>query len=295
MDLKKDFIDKCITLIYILLYFLTVMQIEGETFMTVTFKILGTCAGTGVPSFFCDCPGCMEARQYPEYARTRTGAFMNTEKGRILIDANPDIRSQLVRESIYGIDTIFLTHWHADHYSGLGEFEYYVKLLTQKTIDLYLPGSAVDEFASAFPDLLDVFNLIPWEYQHRYEFGDVSITPLPANHGIETAGFLIASGQSRLAYFPDTAGLPAETAKKLEGIDYFICDATFHGENWYPQSHMNIEEAIALGRAIKAHHTILTHLSIHYSEPVTTTELENKLSTEADISIAHDGLCIELN
>ncbi len=258
------------------------------------FKILGTGAGTGVPSFFCECSGCAEARKNPAYARTRTGAFLDTEQGRVLIDASPDIRSQLVRESIFGIDTIFLTHWHADHYSGLGEFEYYVKLLTKKPVQLYLPVSAVNDFLSTFPDLTEVFKLIPWEYQQRYSFGNVCLTPLRANHGIETAGFLVESGQSRLAYFPDTAGLPSATAKQLAGIDYLICDATFYGENLYPHSHMTVEQAIELGRQINARHTILTHLSVHYSQPITTVEIEKELLQYSNVAAARDGMSIEL-
>lgn len=262
--------------------------------MSVKFKILGTCAGTGVPSFFCECPGCAEARQKPQYARTRTGAFMETEAGKILIDAPPDLRSQLVRESIYKVDTIFLTHWHADHYTGLGEFEYYVKLLTGEPLTLYLPPAAVAEFQTTFPDLTDVFQVITWQYGQKYSFGEISITPLPANHGIETAGFLVEYRETRLAYFPDTAGLPPETAEQLTGIDYLVCDATFNGDNWFPHSHMNVEEAIGLGRSVQAKHIILTHLSIHYSEPITTTDLEKRLSVETDVSVAYDGMQIEL-
>jgi len=265
-----------------------------EVIVTVDFKILGTCAGTGVPSFFCDCIGCKEARLNPKYARTRTGAYMNTGKDHLLIDAPPDILHQLVREKITKIDTIFLTHWHADHYSGLGEFEYYVKLSTGEPVTLYMPESAVEEFRSTFPDLIDVFQVIPWEYGQAYNFGEVSLTPLKANHGIETAGFLVTSKETRLAYFPDTAGFPAETAEKLQGIDYLVCDATLYGENWFPHSHMTVQESIAAGRGVGARKIILTHLSIHYSEPVTTAQLEEELSTEPDVSVAYDGLSIPL-
>lgn len=219
---------------------------------------------------------------------------MNTGKKNVLIDAPPDILHQLIRENISEIDTIFLTHWHADHYSGLGEFEYYVKLFTGEPVTLYMPESAVQKFQSTFPDLIDVFNVIPWEYDQSYTFGDVSLTPLRANHGIETAGFLVASKETRLAYFPDTAGFPTETAEKLLGIDYLVCDATFYGENWYPHSHMNVNESIATGRGVGARNIILTHLSIHYSEPVTTAQLEEELSTEPDVSVAYDGLSIAL-
>lgn len=263
--------------------------------MTIKFTILGSTAGTGVPSFFCDCPGCAEARENPQYSRTRTGAFLDSGDEKILIDAPPDIRQQLIREDINHIDRIFLTHWHADHYSGLSEFEYYVRLFTREALPLYLPASAIEEFLSTFPDLEDVFHLIPWEFEQQYTFGDITLIPLAANHSVETAGFLVQTPGKNLAYFPDTAGLPQETRQQLQGIDYLICDATFYGENWYPHSHMSVEQAIKLGREIKAKQTILTHLSIHYSQPVTTQQLEKELEDDKDVMIAYDGLKLELS
>lgn len=259
-----------------------------------SFKILGTSAGPGVPAFYCNCPGCLEARLIPKFARTRTSAFLDTGTNKILIDAGPDIRSQMINESIPEIDTIFLTHWHADHYSGLGEFEYYVRLHTQKPILLYMPGGAIEEFERTYPDLYDIFRIIPWEYHQKYTFADISITPLPANHGIETAGFLMESPNYKIAYFPDTAGLPEACIIALQGVDYLFCDATFHGDNWFPDSHMSVEQAVALGHAVKARNTFLTHLAIHYSNPVTTAELIKELSDEPDIDIAYDGLTVQL-
>lgn len=259
-----------------------------------SFKILGTSAGPGVPAFYCHCPGCLEARQNPQFARTRTSAFLDAGANKILLDAGPDIRCQMIRESIPEIDTIFLTHWHADHYSGLGEFEYYVRLHTLKPIILYMPGSAVEEFERTYPDLVGVFRIIPWSYHQKYTFEHISITPLPANHGIETAGFLVESGKSRIAYFPDTAGLSNTCITALQEVDYLFCDATLHGENWYPASHMTVEQAIALSQAVKAQKTFLIHLAMHYSIPVTTRELNEELACEPDIELAYDGLTIEL-
>jgi len=233
-----------------------------------SFKLLGTGAGPGTPSFFCDCPGCREARENPAWARTRSGAFITAGQDNILIDASPDLRAQLIREQINRIDDVFLTHWHYDHFGGLGELEYYVKLRRKEKIPLYLPPSAVEQFAAAFPNLREVFRAIPWAFNLKYSFGALTITPLAAIHGVETAGFLVESPGFRLAYFPDTAGLPPETARIAEQVDWLACDATFFGENWFPASHMSAEQAINLGQKIKARHTVLTHLSIHYSQPV---------------------------
>jgi phosphoribosyl 1,2-cyclic phosphate phosphodiesterase len=200
----------------------------------------------------------------------------------------------LLREKITGVDAIFLTHWHYDHFGGLGELEYYVKLWRKELLPLYLPPSAIGQREKAFPNLAEVFAIRAWEFGKAYTFGAISITPLPANHGIETAGFLVKSDLKRLAYFPDTAGLPDETAQQVKEVDWFICDATFYGGNWFPASHMNVEEAIALGRKIQADHTILTHLSVHYSQPVTVKELNEITSSYRGVQAAYDGMLIDL-
>jgi phosphoribosyl 1,2-cyclic phosphate phosphodiesterase len=259
------------------------------------FKILGSGAGTGVPSFFCQCPGCREAVNQPELARTRSGACIDTGKSMVLIDASPDLRNQLLRAKVSHIDTVFLTHWHADHYSGLAELEYYVRLGTGSPLPLYLPPTAMGQFKTTYPDLVDIFTLIPWQFGTAYRFHNITLTPLEATHGIETAGILVESDSSyRLAYFPDTAELPASTALRVKGVDCLICDATFFGENWYPDRHLSVEQAVQMGIRLEAKKIILTHLSIHYSQPITTRELDQEVSAYSNVAIARDGQIIEL-
>jgi phosphoribosyl 1,2-cyclic phosphate phosphodiesterase len=212
----------------------------------------------------------------------------------MLIDASPDLRRQLLKERITEIDRIFLTHWHYDHFGGLGELEYYVRLQRGEPLGFAVPPSAESQFAAAFPYLDDCLSCVPWEFGTTYHFGDVGITPLEANHGEETAGFLIESEIRRLAYFPDTAGLPGTTKRAVAGVDWLVCDATFHGDNWFPDQHMSVDQAIALGTEIGARHTVLTHLALHYSQPITDEDLRGKIARYPQVSIAYDGMRFSL-
>lgn len=256
------------------------------------FKILGSGAGPGAPSFFCDCKGCREAGEQQVFARTRSGACIATGGSLILIDTPPDLRLQLLRERIDAVDRIFLTHWHYDHFGGLGELEYYVKLKRREPIPLHLPPSALPLFRNAFPSLEEVFQVTPWSFGQEQHFGELSLPPLPANHSIETAGFLVQSPRKKLAYFPDTAGLPKQTAHQVAGVDWLICDATFHGENWFPHSHMSIAEAIRLGGEVGARSTVLTHMSVHYSEPLNAEELQGLIAPHRQVLAGYDGMTI---
>lgn len=261
--------------------------------MTVELKLLGTGAGPGVPAFYCDCIACKEAKEKPQLARTRSGAVIDTGEERILIDASPDLRSQLLKEQIKSLDYLFITHWHYDHFGGIGDLEFYIKLSRKQPLRLFLPPSAVDEFQSAYPFLNDVFEIGTWEFERSYQFGEAKLTVLPARHSIQTAGILLEA-EKRVAYFTDTSGLPESTAEKIQSVDTLICDATFHGENWYPHSHMSIEEAIELGHKVKAEQTILTHLAMHYSSPTTVAQIEEELRSYPNVSVAYDGMVIKL-
>ncbi|MCB8814824.1 MBL fold metallo-hydrolase [Desulfosporosinus shakirovi] len=261
--------------------------------MTVRFQLLGTGAGPGVPSFYCDCIACLEAKEKPHLARTRSGAVLDIGHERLLIDASPDLRSQLIKERIKSLDYLFITHWHYDHFGGIGDLEFYIKLSRKRPLRLFLPPGSVEEFRSAYPFLEDVFKIETWEFERTYQFGEVKLTGLPARHSIPTAGILLEA-EKRVAYFTDTSGLPESTAERIQGVDALICDSTFHGENWYPHSHMSMVEAIKLGNMVRAEHTILTHLAMHYSTPTTVAQIEAELESYPNVSLAYDGMLIEL-
>ena len=83
--------------------------------MKLTF--LGTGTSQGVPVIGCRCKVCTSADRRDN--RLRTSAMVETRGVRIVIDAGPDFRYQMLRTGVRHLDAILLTHEHKDHIGGL--------------------------------------------------------------------------------------------------------------------------------------------------------------------------------
>ena len=116
--------------------------------------VLGTASIGGVPEWDCTCPNCAAARQDPRLRRTRSSITATLDGDmHVLFDAGHDLKTQLESNGIIPraetagetfresrIDSVFLTHGHADHTVGVAEF------CTGKSFELPLHGP---------PDLID--------------------------------------------------------------------------------------------------------------------------------------------
>ncbi len=260
--------------------------------MELTF--LGTGAGNGVPLFYCDCQACKEAKANPAFSRMRSAILISGPEGNTLIDTPPDIRSQLLRQNISDIERVFLTHDHYDHFGGMGDLHFYVSLKRKKPLDVYLHKEIISVFEDAFSFMTESVNLIPLTIFQKYDFKDLNITPIKANHGVNGLGFIIKS-KLKIAYLPDTYYVPEETREYLHDVDILIVDSTFfEGSLFKKRAHMTVDEAIDFGRQIGAKTTYLTHLSMHYTKMVTNKFLEEYLKPKENVNVAYDGLTLQI-
>jgi phosphoribosyl 1,2-cyclic phosphate phosphodiesterase len=259
-----------------------------------TLTFLGTGASCGVPSFYCGCKACEEARVNPRAARDCSGLLI-TGAQHTLIDAAPELRTQLIRERVSEIDQALFTHEHFDHVGGIPQLEFLVRLGSQVPLPVYAGEETLAAIERQFGfmfDVLDPHLLAPLE---TVRFDGVDYTALPATHSKGAFGFLIETAHTRVADFPDTGPLVSRSLEALGDLDILIIDATFNGANWMPASHHTIDEAIALALRIKPARTYLTHLTMHYDEPITLAELEKRLRPyRGDIRVAFDGFSLTL-
>lgn len=251
---------------------------------------MGTGAGCGVPAFFCDCPACKEARENPRAQRGDCGVMV-TGAQKTLIDTPPDIRRYFIRENVRQIDNLIYTHWHYDHVGGLGELEYMVQLLTKAPVPTYASPYTLQSIGKEFEYMMYCLAPVKWNPFEELELDGVKYTALPVTHAQGTYGYLIETPETRLFYASDTGKLPPETAERVRGVDVLALDATYWKENGYPQSHHSVQETIEEGLELDAGTVYLTHMCMHYSEPITLAELEEYLKQyDGRVLPAADGL-----
>ena len=261
---------------------------------THTFTFMGSGAGCGVPAFFCDCPACQEARENPRARRGDCGVMV-TGAQRTLIDTPPDIRQYFIRENVRYIDNLIFTHWHYDHVGGLGELEYMVQLLTKTQLPTYGSPYTLASISREFAYMTYCLAMQEWQPFEELVLDGVRYTALPVTHAPGTYGYLVETPATKLFYASDTGKLPPETAERIRGVDYLAMDATYWKENGYPQNHHSIQECIEEGLELDAGKIFLTHLCMHYSEPITLAELEEYLAQyDGRVQAAADGLSFEI-
>lgn len=264
------------------------------------FTFMGTAAGCGVPSFFCDCPACEEARANPTLSRGDCGVMIRRDQqespdaniSTLMIDTPPDARHQLNREGVKWIDEILFTHCHFDHIGGLGEYEYLVKLV-RGGVPLPVYGSklALEGIEAEFHYMMDSLEMHVLEPFETHAFDNVKYTALPVRHAPGTYGYLIETEDTRMFYASDTAKLPDATAERVQGVDVLAMDATFWGRCWNPNDHHSIQECIEEGLALDAKQIYLTHMCMHYDQPITYAELMDYLQQyDGRVLPAMDGL-----
>ena len=258
--------------------------------MKLTF--LGTGTSFGIPVIGCRCPRCTSPD--PRDRRTRHGALLQLPEGRLLVDLPPELRLQLVREGVGLIDSVWLTHLHADHVHGADDLRIF-RFRSKKDMPVFCPEGSHWELLRRFPYVFDEaiqappgstipqFRLTGFRAFEPVEILGRSFLPLPVPHGPNTVfGFRVGN----LGYITDGKSLPPRTLDALRGVQVLVLNALWWG-NPHP-THFNVEEAIAAARAVGAERTFLTHLTHEVGHQALLDDLPD------GVEPAFDGLTVDL-
>lgn len=260
----------------------------------VTF--LGTGTSQGVPMIGCSCSVCRSSD--PKDNRLRSSAFIEYKSFKILIDAGPDFRQQLLRANIMDLDAILLTHEHKDHTGGLDDVRA-INYFGSKALPIYCEErvlrSLEREYSYAFAENrypgvpeFDIRIIDDSPFVIRKENGHkpdpfIEIIPLRVSHyKLPVLGFRIGD----IAYITDANRIEEEEYSKLKGVKILVINTVRHERHI---SHFSLSEAVEVARKVGAGRTYLTHLSHQIG-------CHKELSAELPPGIepAYDGLVAEI-
>ena len=257
--------------------------------MELTF--LGTGTSQGVPVIGCRCEVCHSTDKRDQ--RLRTSACVEVEGVRIIIDAGPDFRQQMLREGIRQIDAILLTHGHTDHVAGLDDvrafnFVDYPEIhrvnifaapyTAQTVLKVYDYAFARNKYRGV-PEI----DLHTIDLHRPFKVGDVEIVPISGRHSrFEVTGYRIGA----LAYLTDFKEIDDAEVEKLKGVEVLVVNALRFEPH---DSHFCVEEALNLISRVAPREAYLTHMS----HEIGLHEQASKRLPEG-VKFAFDGLKVRL-
>jgi len=254
---------------------------------------LGTGTSQGVPMIACGCAVCTSTD--PRNKRTRTSIHVVMDGLHVQVDAAQEFRLQCLREKIDRLDVFILTHGHADHIAGMDDLRRFCDLLGGTALTVHTTEEGMRRTREMFPYAMGekpaakgyaAFKLVAMPPVLDLPQGTIQSTLLP-HGGVSTLGLVFTelSSGKKFVYYTDCKSVPAEAMALARGADAVVLD----GLRPTPHpSHLSIDEAIAVSRAIGAPPTWLTHLT-HTSDHATLAA-----SLPAGVQPAYDGLRLEI-
>jgi phosphoribosyl 1,2-cyclic phosphate phosphodiesterase len=245
---------------------------------------LGSGTSTGVPMLNCNCDTCLSDN--PKDNRLRSSIFITDDENNIIIDTTPEFRLQCLRENIHHVDSVFITHHHADHIAGLDDLRP-LTFKSKKHIPVYCDPYTEQYIRKRFSYIfeppkvkitLPLINLQALDEDATVTVGKMKISPLKLLHGpTDVYGYKI----DNMAYCTDVSKIPDETIEKLHNLDILIIDAV----RFRPHpTHFSVDEACEVISELNPKKAYITHINHDIMHERDSANLPE------GVQLAYDGL-----
>ncbi|MGQ8335104.1 MBL fold metallo-hydrolase [Sunxiuqinia sp. A32] len=255
---------------------------------TMQIELLGTGTSQGVPVVACECDVCKSNN--PKDTRLRSSLLIEINGLKIVIDAGPDFRQQMLKTKLNHLNAILLTHEHTDHLFGLDDIRSFNWVQGHPT-DIYAEARVQEAIKRVFNYVFARYKYpgIPQMNLHLvenkpFDIEGIPIVPIRGLHyKLPVFGYRIG----KFAYMTDINFIKDDEKQKLLGLDVLIVNALRKEKHI---SHYNLEEALQLIDELKPKEAYLTHIShlMGFHEQV-----QDELPS--NVFLAYDGLKLNID
>ena len=258
------------------------------------FTILGCGSSGGVPRADGNWGACDPAN--PKNRRRRCSLLVRrlSEEGRerqttVLVDTSPDLVWQTAEAEARRLDSVLLTHDHADQVHGIDDIRAFAirqRAVVPVWMDAATEATMQRRFSYIFageggyPAIAMARRLPPHGQPFRIDgpSGEVPVVTFDQEHGaIRSIGYRFGD----VAYSSDVAGLPQESLDALQGLKIWIVDAL--RETLHP-SHAHLDRTLEWIGAVRPERAILTNMHVDLDYEALRAKLP------AGVEPAYDGL-----
>jgi phosphoribosyl 1,2-cyclic phosphate phosphodiesterase len=277
---------------------MTNRQKADEARYSLKLVFLGSSGAIQVPAFFCSCSICEAARRDPKEQRTRASVAVIGQET-VVIDASPDMELQLERCRVQKVDRIFITHWHYDHVSGLGELGEAKSCAKWPPVEVYGTRAVAEHFEQELAHMKRVVNVHVVSPGDTVELAGAVWEVVKTTHTEDSVGYIVRCPRS-FAYLVDGVVPPPETVERLKGLDLLVLEATLDelDEDW---TTFSLQGAVDFWRQTGVPECILTHLSCHSWRAgrliagLSATERRDYEKRTPGLRFAYDGMHLQLS
>jgi len=222
--------------------------------------VLGSGTSSGTPLPGCRCATCTSSD--PHDHRWRASVLLESGGTKVVIDATPEFRLQVLRAGVDHLDALLFTHEHTDHVAGLDDVRGF-NFATRTAVPVYCDARTEAGLRRRFDYIFRgeyVGGGLPQLDLRRvdgpFPVGHLRFEPLTVFHGELP---IVAYRCGKLAYVTDASRIPPETMDRLRDLDVLLLGAV----RWtqpHP-THLTVEQALALIETLAPRRAWITHLS----------------------------------